>query len=212
MRKIRGWFGPKAALAALVLGLLAGGTAEASASPTLINYNTSGTVGLTGITGSNFISFNSVSDGAFVTPSTFSLGEFLVTALPPGVTTSYKDTPFSVTFSIKQVDSDDVTVQPITITGVLNGEISGPSQSSVRATFNPLTVPNFTSDGKDNNLSILGTTVSLVPSTTNGGRTTAQAQLFAFDKPVPEPATITVFVAAIAGLGIRHRMSRKRAS
>jgi hypothetical protein len=73
-------------------------------------------------------------------------------------------------------------------------------------------VPNFTSEGKDNNLSILGTTVSLVPSTTNNGRTTAQAQLFAFDKPVPEPATITVFVAAIAGLGIRHRMSRKRAS
>lgn len=211
MHTILGWFGPKAALATLVIGLLAaGGTAEAS--PTLINYNTSGTVGLSGVTGANFISFNSVSDGAFVTPSTFSLGEFLVTALPPGVTTTYKDTPFSVTFSIKQVDGGNITATPITITGVLNGDISGPSQSSVTATFNPVSLPNFTTDSVDNNLSILGTTVSLVPSTTNGGRTTAQAQLFAFDKPVPEPATITVFVAAIAGLGLRHRMSRKRAA
>lgn len=210
MHKILGWFAPKAAFAALALGLLTAGTADAS--PTLINYNTSGTVGLTGTTGPNVISFNSVSDGAFVTPSTFSLGEFLVAALPPGVTTTYVDTPFSVTFGIQQVDGSDTVTTPITITGVLNGDITGPSQSSVTATFNPITVPDFTTKTLDNNLSILGTTVSLVPSTTNGGRTTAQAQLFAYDKPVPEPATITVFVAAIAGLGIRHRMSRKRAA
>lgn len=209
MRSTSGWIGPRTAAFALAIGLMA--ASGASASPTLINYSTSGQIGSTGVSGPNMVSFNSVADGAFVTPSAFSLGEFLVAALPPGVTTTYQNTPFSVTYAIKQVNGKDTSIAPITITGKLNGDLTGPSQSSVIATFNPISVPNFTIGELDNTLSILGSTVSLVPSTTNGGRTTSQAQLFAQAAPVPEPTTFAVFAVAIAGLGYT-RLRRAKAA
>jgi hypothetical protein len=204
MRMTRGWTGLRTAVFALAIGLTA--ASGASASPTLINYSTSGGVDSTGVSGPNVISFNSVSNGAFVTPSAFSLGEFLVAALPAGVSTTYTNTPFHVTFGINQVNSTNTSITPMTITGELNGTITGPSQSSVVATFDAVSSPNFTIGGANDVLSILGTTVSLVPSTTNSGRTTAQAQLLSNSAPVPEPATLAVFATAIAGITLRRRL------
>lgn len=204
MRMTRRWTGLRVAVFALAIGLT--GASGASASPSLFGYTTSGGVDSTGVSGSNVISFNSVVDGAFVTPSAFSLGEFLVAALPAGVSTTYTNTPFHVTFGIKQVDGTNATIDPITITGVLNGTITGPSQSSVVATFDPVSKPDFTVGSANNELSVLSTTASLVPSTTNGGRTTAQAQLLSHAAPVPEPATIAFFLTAIAGVGLRRRL------
>jgi hypothetical protein len=200
----RGWTGLRTAVFALAIGLT--GASGASASPSLFSYSATGGVDSTGVVGSNVISFNSVSTGAFVTPSAFSLGEFLVAALPAGVSTTYTNTPFHVTFGVQQVDGTNTTITPITISGVLNGTITGPSQSSVIATFDPVSKPDFTVGASNNELSVLSTTVSLVPSTTNGGRTTAQAELLSHIAPVPEPATIALFLTAIAGVGIRRRL------
>ncbi len=91
--------------------------------------------------------------------------------------------------------------------------MSGPDQSNVVATFDPISKPNFTTGGFGNTLSVLDPQVSLVPSTTNSGQTTAQAHLAVVAAPsssnqVPEPATIAFFLTTIAGLGLRHRFRR----
>src|SRR5271157_3765790 len=98
MHRIQGWTGLRAAV--IALGLVAWTATGAMAAP--LSYTTSGQVTpTTGVSGTNVISFvpslvpsssNSVdlSSGQ----SNVSLGNFIVAALAPGVTTMYKDTPF----------------------------------------------------------------------------------------------------------------------
>lgn len=231
MRKTRGWTGPRTAVVALTLGLLAApavqagaisGTTvsdseaaaaiEAGVATSINEYTTAGTIGLTGITGPNAIGFNSVAGGSFLAPSAFSLGEFLVSALPAGVSTTYENTPFEINYIAQKVNGEtpDDNGTPIKVTGVLNGTITGPNQSSVTAKFDPIAESEFRTGNFVNTLSVNGT-ILLVPSSNNGGRTTAQATLSADYSPVPEPATITVFLAALIGLGLRRRMQAKLA-
>jgi len=210
MRRTRTGTGLRAAAVALTL---AAGFASAAEAAPLISYSTSGTVGLTGISGPNVISFNSVATGAYTAPSSFSLGEFLVAPLNNGITTTYDRTPFTITYLTTQVNGEtpDPNETPITITGFLQGSINGSSQSDVVATFNPITSDDFQTGGLDNHLTILDAAVSLVPSSTNGGRTTAQARNVVTEVPsVPEPASIAVFLTAIASVGLRRRaLARK---
>ena len=177
-----------------------------------MNYATSGSVGLTGITGPNVISFIPEVSGAFTTPSAFSLGSFVVGYLPSGVATNYNNTPFSITYSALNVDGANPSPNetPVTVSGFLNGTVTGPSQSDVVATFNPITHNTFLTGSYINNLSVLDPQVSLVPSTTNGGRTTAQAHISVSPgPPVPEPTTIALFATAIVGFGLRQRFTRR---
>src|SRR5207249_4424995 len=161
------------------------------------------------------ISFVSVDTGDYAAPSSFSLGEFLVAPLQPGVGATYDHTPFSITYLTNTVDGSPPLPNetPLTITGFLDGSINGPSQSNVVATFNPLDSTSFRTGGFVNSLRILDAAVSLVPSSTNGGRTTAQGRNSVQQVPTnnsPEPATIAVFLTAAAGFGLRRR-SRKTA-
>jgi hypothetical protein len=234
MRKTRGWTGPRTAVVALTLGLLAAPAVQAGpivgtqvseaeataalqsgAATSVMEYTTAGTIGQTGITGPNGISFNAVAGGSLLAPSAFSLGEFLVSALPAGVSTSYENTPFEINYIAQKVNGETPGENgtPTKITGVLNGTITGPNQSSVVAKFDPIEESEFRTGDFLNKISVNGM-VLLVPSSNNGGRTTAQATLTATYSPVPpvpEPATITVFLAAIAGLGLRRRMRAKLA-
>jgi hypothetical protein len=174
-------------------------------------YSTAGSIGITGIAGPNVISFIPEAAGAFTSPSAFSLGTFVVGYLPPGVSTTYDHTPFTLTYTVMKVNGTEPTPNgtPIIITGFLNGSIGGPSQSGVVATFNPISTSSFITGNYLNTLSVLDPQVSLVPSTTNGGRTTAQAHLSVSAAPVPEPATIVVFATALAGLTLRRRFGRR---
>lgn len=174
-------------------------------------YSTSGSIGTTGITGPNVISFIPEAAGAFTSPSAFSLGTFVVGYLPPGVSTTYDHTPFTLNYTTMKVNGTEPTNNgtPITITGFLNGTIVGPTQSSVVATFSPISNPSFVTGDFLNNLSVLDAQVSLVPSTTNGGRTTAQGHLRVSAAPVPEPATIAVFATTLVGLTLRRRFTRR---
>ena len=179
--------------------------------PSTMTYSTSGSIGMTGVNGPNVISFIPEASGSFTTPSAFSLGTFVVGYLPPGVTTSYNNTPFSITYTATSVNGSTPTLNqtPTTITGFLNGSVTGNSQSDVVATFNPVSGGNFLTGSYINSLSVLDPQESLVPSTTNNGQTTTQAHLTVSPgAPIPEPTTIALFTTAIVGVGLRHRFRR----
>jgi hypothetical protein len=219
--------------AVMVLGSLAPAM-KAQASP-LVNYSTSGQIDpKTGVTGSSVISFNSVGTsangsvaGVIDSPSSFSLGDFQVAKLPDGQSTTYTNTPFSITYLVNTVDGNKPSPNetPVTVTGVLNGTVTGSNQSHVIAKFDPITNPDFKTGNFANVLSITDNPLTLVPSTTNGGLTSAQA--FISSTPitsppgsgdtgggtttVPEPSSIALFLTTLAGLGVHHAR-RKRAA
>ncbi|WP_237722898.1 PEP-CTERM sorting domain-containing protein [Singulisphaera acidiphila] len=200
---VRRWSGVSKLALALSLLLLTGANVSAG---TLVTYSTSGTVESGGVSGSGVISFKSLTDASFNSPSFFSLGDFQVAALPTGTSTTYTNTPFSITLIANQVDGE-VPVpngSPIVISGVLNGTITGGNQSTVRALFNPIGEVPFQTGEFANVLTLPVTDIYLVPSTTNNGVTTAEAHL---RTTVPEPTTIALFLATLAGLGLRRLRS-----
>ena len=217
----------------MVLGLFAQAP-DAQADP-IVNYSTSGTIDSTGVTGTPVISFNSVLNSSFNAPSSLSLGDFQVAALPNSQTTSYTNTPFHITYLANQVNGSapDPNQTPIQVSGVLNGTITGGDQSDVKASFDPITNGTFTTGSFSNMLNIADNPLTLVPSTTNSGQTSAQAFLQAtmLNTPpdsgsgstgtgggstgvgnsttVPEPSTIALFLTTLAGLGV-HRARRRQ--
>ena len=197
-------------LGTLLFILAISGTVSASARAGAIVYNTSGLVGSTGLTGTNAISFAPVSNNSFAAPSTLSLGTFVVAALPAGQTTTYNHTPFAVTFAVSTVDGLSVLSTPpeLTVTGFLNGKLTGSNLSTVIAVFNPIANP-LIKIGPDFyvDLSLPSPQRTLVPSSTFGGQSSAEAFVL-LTHTVPEPTAIALFVVAGVGLGL-VRLRRK---
>jgi hypothetical protein len=217
MHMTRGWTGFRAAV--LALGLLAWSAPQAAADAmsqdNILQYSTAGAVGNTGFTGSNVISFVPVKDAKVDTSSNISLGYFQVAGLSPGQSTTYHDTSFTLTVVPTGFNSADVNDKPITISGHLNGTVMGPYQSSVQASFDPITNAKFDLPGGSGKLDLLpNSTELLVPSSVNNGQTTLQAHVTISASPsptpAPEPSTIALFLSTVGGLGLRRFVQSRR--
>src|SRR5271157_91096 len=213
MHRIQGWTGLRAAV--IALGLVAWTATGATAAPLVLSYTTSGQVDTkTGVSGTNVISFEPLSSGNSVDLSTgqtnASLGNFVI-ATDGVATTTYKDTPIQISFLPASYGSTSLKGDdPVVISGVLNGVVSGPSSSTVTATLNPPPNGLFSLGGTiAAEFSLPTSTLLLAPSTSNSGVTTAQGLVTT--ESVPEPSTIALFLTTVGGLGLRrYVLSRRR--
>jgi hypothetical protein len=202
-------------------------------------YSSSGSIGSTGIsspdgsTPSNVISYsfgNAGSGGSSLTyngTSAITLGQFQVATLAAGQETDYKNTPFSITYNPVSYSNGTTNLAyptspvPITISGFLNGAITG-STSSVVATFSPPSNAAFaTPDSVTlNTISIPNNPLNLVASSA-GGNTTVQALVVATSPSpaggggtnppsTPEPTTLAIMATALVGLGLRKQLRKTR--
>ena len=96
--------------------------------------------------------------------------------------------------------------------------MSGPSSSTVTATFNPPPSGLIGLGGNGTGeFSIPTSPLLLAPSTSNNGTTTVQGLVTSSttqpgaESPVPEPSTIALFLTTVGGLGLRrYVLSRRR--
>ena len=217
MHRIQGWTGLRAAV--IALGLVAWTATGATAAP--LTYTTSGQVDTTsGVSGTNVVSFVPLSTGNSVDLSTgqtnAGLGNFVISPLADGVTTTYSGTHFQISFLPASYGSTDVSSDsPVVVSGVLNGVVNGPSSSTVVATFNPPSNGTFSLGGNNTagaaQFDLPTSTLLLAPSTSNNGTTSAQGLVTLVEAPVPEPSTIVLFLTTVGGLGLRrYVLSRRR--
>jgi hypothetical protein len=216
MHRIQGWTGLRAAV--IALGLVAWTATGATAAP--LFYTTSGQVDTTtGVSGTNVISFVPLSAGNSVDLSTgqtnVGLGNFVISPLANGLTTTYSNTPIQISFQPQSYGSTSVGADaPVVVQGVLSGTVYGPSSSTVIATFNPPSPSTFSlgSGNGTGEFSLPTSTLLLAPSTSNSGTTSAQGLVtLSAPPPVPEPSTIALFLTTVGGLGLRrYILSRRR--
>ncbi len=220
MRMTQGWNRLRTAVVAL--GLLAWSTtgAKADAISNLLDYSTAGSINYaTGVTGANVISYVPVTNASIDPSSNLPLGSFQVAALPTGQTTTYDNTPFSITLSPTSYNNIALTGStPVILTGTLNGSLTGSYQSSVNVSFNPVTDSAFKLAGASSTLNVLENDQKLLVPASAGGTTTLEGVLATSGTPgalapIPEPSTIALFLSTIAGLGLRkYVVARRRRS
>lgn len=228
MHKTEGWPGLRTAV--IALGLVAWTATGAMAAP--LSYSTSGQVDPTsGVTGTNVVSFVPLSSSNAVDLSggatNAGLGNFVLSPLAASASTTYKNTPFKISF-LPASYKGDTSVSgdaPVVLTGKLNGVVTGPSSSTVQATFDPVS-SGMVGLGTAGTASFTLPTGSLflAPSTSNAGMSSAQG-LVTFtpgvgtgngggaggaEAPVPEPSTIALFLTTVGGLGLRRYVLGRR--
>jgi hypothetical protein len=220
MRMTQGWTGLRTAVVAL--GLFAGASTGANAD-SILSYSTAGSIDASvsndGVTGANVISFVPITSASVDANSNLSLGFFQVAAESGSASTTYNNTPFSITYVPGSIDGNAITGQAATITGVLNGTVTGNNFSTVVATFTSLTSPSSqVIDGSNlvtSTLSIPQGSLFLVPSLSNNGESTAEGTVVSTgvphnETPAPEPSTIALFLSTVGGLGLRKYVLGRR--
>ncbi|MGB0067695.1 MAG: hypothetical protein WBQ11_06575, partial [Isosphaeraceae bacterium] len=113
MHRIQGWTGLRAAV--IALGLVAWTATGATASP--LSYTTSGQVTpTTGVSGTNVVSFVPLSSGNSVGLGTgqtnASLGNFVISPLADGATTTYSKTPIQISFQPQSYGGTSISSDP----------------------------------------------------------------------------------------------------
>lgn len=210
MRMTQGWTGLR--FAVIALGLFTSASTSTKAD-SILGYGTAGAIDASmpgdGVTGANVISYVPITSAQVDTTSNIPLGFFQVAAQSAGQSTTYNNTPFSITF-VPSTLNGTTLVNPgtVMISGVLNGVVTGGNQSSVVATFSTPSTGSFTLGGSSSTLSIPQTSLLLVPSSAGGGETTVAGVITSV--ATPEPSTIALFLTTIGGLGLRKYVLRRR--
>jgi len=213
MQMTQGWNRLRNVAIALGLFALTGSIAKADG---ILTYSTSGFVqGTTGVTGTNAITYSAINDASVDTTSNLPLGAFQVAALGPNQSTIYNNTPFSFTLIPAGYNGAPLAdFSPLTVTGVLNGTLSGDSKSNVIATFNPIPSDTFKLGDATSTLAGLPNQILLVPASA-GGTTTLEGAIATVgtvnpQAPVPEPSTIALFLSTVGGLALRRFVMKRR--
>jgi hypothetical protein len=210
MRMTQGWTGLR--FAVIALGLFTSASTSTKAD-SILGYGTAGAIDASlptdGVTGANVISFVPITSAQVETTSNVPLGFFQVAALAADQSTTYDNTPFSITF-VPSTLNGITLVNPgtVKISGVLNGVVTGPNQSSVVATFNTPSSGSFQLGSTSSTLSIPQTSLLLVPSSAGNGETTVAGIITSV--ATPEPSTIALFLSTVGGLGLRKYVLRRR--
>jgi hypothetical protein len=210
MRKTRGWtWLPKAVIA---LGFLAWNAPLVKAAG-ILDYSVAGAF-TSGVPNNNVISYIPVANAQIDPNSNIPLGAFQVAPLAPDQTATYKDTQFALTLVPTSYNGAALNDKPITVTGELNGAVSGPYQSSVKVSFNPLTDGTFslgTGHGSGT-LTMLSDDQKLLVPSSAGGLTTFEGKISisTHEVPAPEPSTIALFLSTVGGLGLRRYVLARR--
>ena len=210
MRMTQGWTGLR--FAVIALGLFTSASTSTKAD-SILGYNTAGAIDATapgdGVTGANVISFVPIQSANIDTTSNIPLGFFQVSSLTSGQSTTYDNTPFSITFVPTTLNGTTLSNPgTVTISGVLNGVVTGANQSSVVATFSTPSSGSFQLGTTSSTLSIPQTSLLLVPSSAGNGETTVAGIITSV--ATPEPSTIALFLSTVGGLGLRKYVSRRR--
>jgi hypothetical protein len=217
MRMTQGWTRLQSAV--IALGLLAWTATGAKADPisNLLDYSTAGSIDTSiGVKGANVISYIPVTNAQIDPTSNIPLGSFQVAALPTGQSTSYTNTPFSITFVPSSFNNIPVTeTKPVTVSGTLSGTITGSYQNSVNVSFNPVADGTFQIGGVTSTLNMLQNDHKLLVPSAAGGTTTLEGIITNTgggnpEAPVPEPSTIALFFATVGGLGLRKYVQARR--
>jgi hypothetical protein len=215
MRMTQGWNGLR--FAVIALGLIAWTTtgAKADAISNLLEYSTAGSVDTSvGVTGPNVISYVPITNAQIDATSNLPLGSFQVAGVA-GQTTTYANTPFSVTFVPSQYGGTALNnSSEVTVSGTLNGQVTGPYESSVKVSFNPLANGSFQLAGASSTLSMDQNDQKLLVPSSAGGTTTLEGMITTVggnpEAPVPEPSTIALFLSTVGGLGLRRYVLARR--
>jgi hypothetical protein len=213
MHRTQGWNGLR--FAVIALGLIVGSTtgAKADAITNLLEYSTAGSIDTsTGVTGPNVISYVPVTNATVDATSNLPLGSFQVAGIP-GQTTTYINTPFTITFAPNSYDGTALTsTNGVEVTGTLNGTINGPYQSNVTVD-NLVASGPITFTGASSTLSILQNDQKLLVPSSAGGTTTLEGIIATTginEVPAPEPSTIALFLSTVGGLGLRRYVLARR--
>jgi len=178
-------------------------------------FTTSGQIGTDGVSGFNTISYQSQPDTIWGTTGNRFLGKFLVGPLPDGITTTYTNTPFSISVLPSALQVNDIwyknDLQPVVLKGRLNGMISGTTYSNVVASFDPVSPwVDIVKGGIPGNQTFLAGTGPFLISPNGTTDANMNWALIGSPSPVPVPEP-TAFMIIASGLAVGLISKRRRA-
>ena len=173
-------------------------------------YNTSGSI--SGPSNAPITFQPESSTTTLATPGSVVLGQFITNPLPTTASLAYNDTPFSVTLNVGGFNSTSPQTGPVndtlyTISGVLNGTVSGDGTSSMMATATSIsTTGAYSTPPFPISDLVISSQGIVAPNGSTAGVTTLTARVTAAGSPIPglpapapEPSTIAILGLALAG-------------
>ncbi len=172
-----------------------------------IVYQSYGDVGVAGSAPIGSFSLNSTS-GTLIGPGSIALATFQAPTVPTGATLTFTNMPFYISVDFHP-DSQNSDASVLSINGMLNGTLTGTSNSNVVATVTSVqtTGPDSLPFSLDS-FNVLAPQ-ALAPSGINGGTTTLIGQITAMSTPEPTPLAMLGLLAGWVAYRMVLRRSRR---